>query len=73
MQLAGFIFGKNSAQGAEGNEKVAMTSPVATEMPPDFNGKVSPISTYAVSWFMPALDANPVPTQADLPFLRPLK
>jgi hypothetical protein len=32
LQIAGFIFGKNNAAGAEGAEKVAMTTPVQLEM-----------------------------------------
>ena len=32
MQIAGFIFGKNTAAGAEGSEKVAMTTPVQVQV-----------------------------------------
>ncbi len=31
LQIAGFIFGKNTAAGAAGAEKVAMTTPVQLE------------------------------------------
>ncbi|GAB4823358.1 hypothetical protein N2152v2_010404 [Parachlorella kessleri] len=65
-QIAGFIFGKNTAAGSEGSEKVAMTAPVTLQVKDSSAGSekiamTAPVAaemkgdgSYKVSFIMPS-------------------